>query len=132
MGGEIGAPQGGRWVDLVLIGSEAKASLFQRFESVVLDPFLSASRKEPFFSEGLLIVGLSDFNLLLAGAFPIKDLWLDIVSDPLIDDAALIGFLERFWFAPCSLDKKLPEFVGSFSPGGEIVVSNLGTILDFL
>jgi len=49
----------------------------------------------PFFSGGLLVV-ISDFAFFMTGGLP-DFAFLDCgLSDPLIEDAALIGFLTLF------------------------------------
>lgn len=84
-------PQAG--FEAALLDSEAE-SLFHRFESVVPDPFLSAFRNEGFFSEAATC-GLS-FAFLVGGDFLTATFLGGGFSEPLMDDAELIGFRDRF------------------------------------
>jgi hypothetical protein len=90
----LGTTQGGFDVLALLEDSEAW-SLFHKLERVAPDPFLKALRKEPFFSEGF-ICGRSSFDFFVGGDFVI-DIFLGAgLSEPLMDEAELIGFLDLF------------------------------------
>jgi len=89
-------PHGGRCCnDFGCATGPAGGSLFQRFESAVADPFLRVLRKEPFLSTGF-DDGLSDLSFLVAGEF-VPDKFLGGgLSEPLMDEAELIGFRDLF------------------------------------
>ena len=76
--------------------------MFQRLDNVVPDPFFRAVRNEFFLSIGL-VVCLSVFSFFLVGAlFPLV-LFNGRVSDPLADGDSLMGLLDAFWLAFCSI-----------------------------
>jgi hypothetical protein len=65
-------------------------------DSALLDPLRSALRKDPFFSEDF-VVGRSDFAFFADSGLVIAAFFCGGGgSEPLIDEAELIGFLERF------------------------------------
>jgi hypothetical protein len=65
-------------------------------DSALLEPLRSALRKDPFFSE-VLVGGRSDFAFFAGGGLVIVAFFCGGGgSEPLIDEAELIGFLERF------------------------------------
>lgn len=97
----LGTPHGGFEGPALLAGSGA-GSLFHRFESVVPDPFLRAFRKEPFLSEAV-IGGRSALDFLAGGDFVMASFFEGGLSEPLMDEAELIGFLDRFWLATFSI-----------------------------
>ena len=69
--------------------------MFHKFERVVPEPFLRALRKEAFFSEGFA-VGRSCLDSFADGDFVMATFLGSGLSEPLIDEAELIGFLDRF------------------------------------
>ena len=103
----MGAPQDGRLASL-LWDSEVAESLFQRFEIVLPEPFLSAVRNVPFFSAGLTD-GFSVFTFFFAGALLPVVVLSGAVSDPLADEELLIGFLDAFSFDLFSLETGFVE-----------------------
>jgi len=98
----FGTPQAGFEVADFDEDASGELSLLHICDKALLEPFLSALRNEPFFSDPLA-GGLSLLDLLDGGGL------LRVVffcggggSAPLIDEDELIGFLERFWFATFS------------------------------
>jgi hypothetical protein len=62
-------------------------------ESAVVEPFLNVFRNDPFLSADF---GLSDLSFFAAGDFVPESFLGGGLSEPLIDEAALIRFRERF------------------------------------
>ncbi len=90
----LGTPQGG-FDALALLDDSEAWSLFHKFESVVPDPFLRAFRKEGFFSAGFTC-GRSSFDFFVSGDFVVAIFLGGGLSEPLMDEAELIGFLDLF------------------------------------
>jgi hypothetical protein len=92
--GWFGTPHGGLRGPLLLAEASDGWSLFHRFDKVVPEPFLRAFRKDPFFSEGF--EGGLSFDFFVGGDFVTAAFFCGGWSEPLMEDAALIGFLNRF------------------------------------
>ena len=88
--------------------------MFQRFERAVADPFFNVFRKDPFFSPDF-VGGLSDLSFFAAGDFVPENFLGGGLSEPLIDEAALMGFRDRFWLAALSLETGIDENPSGFS-----------------